>query len=105
VETPAGSTIRNIAAVLPIGTELRRIDLAVRHAEIPCPIVRLAPGSRLGGRVAIYPAIGPAVALCPAIVLAMVASATGRAVGLVGATGRAEGRALAAGRTREERTA
>jgi hypothetical protein len=54
---PIGSTIRNIAVVPPIGTELRRIASAVRLAETPSPIARLVPGNRLAGRAAICPAI------------------------------------------------
>jgi len=63
----AGSTIRSIAAAPRIETGRPRTGLAVRRAETPCPIARLAPGSNLAARGAIWPAIG----------LAVVASATG----------------------------
>ena len=56
-ETQPGSTIRNIAAELHIGTELPPTGLAVRRAETPCPLVRLAHGNRLAARVEISPAI------------------------------------------------
>jgi hypothetical protein len=45
-ETPAGSTIRNIAAVHRIGTGRRRTGSAARHVETPYPIARLVPANR-----------------------------------------------------------
>src|SRR5215469_148832 len=48
-----GSTIRNIAAAHPIGTERLPIDLGVRHAEIPWPTDRLVPANKSASRAAI----------------------------------------------------
>ena len=91
METPAGSTIRNIAAALHIGTEPQQTGLAVRHAEIRWPTVRLRPETRLAGRAAIWPAIAPkelAEAIEPAMEPAMeLVQAIGPAMELVRAIG------------------
>lgn len=55
-----GSTIRNIAAVLHIGTALLPTDLVASRAVIHLPNVRLLRGNSLGGRAAMYPAFGRA---------------------------------------------
>jgi len=52
-----GSTTRSTAVAPHIGIGLRQTGSAAPLAEIPWPIASLAPGSRLGGRAAIYPAI------------------------------------------------
>ena len=69
-EMPVGSTIRNIAVALPIGTELLPTGSAALLVEIPCPIARQGPGNRLAGRAAIYPAIALWAELARAIGLA-----------------------------------
>src|SRR5579863_4179370 len=46
-EIPIGVTIRNIVAVLLIGTELPQIGSVVRHAESRRQIARPQPGSKL----------------------------------------------------------
>jgi hypothetical protein len=57
-----GSTTLHIAAGLRTVIATRRTGLADRPAEIHCRIARLAPGIRLAGRAAIFPAIAPAQA-------------------------------------------
>ena len=69
-EMPVGSTIRNIAVALPMGTELLPTGSAALLVEIPCPIARQGPGNRLAGRAAIYPAIALGAELVRAIGLA-----------------------------------
>jgi hypothetical protein len=54
----AGSTILNTAVVLRTVTDRLRIGLEARHAAIPSPIARPAPGNSLAARAAIWPAIG-----------------------------------------------
>ena len=58
-EMPVGSTIRNIAVALPIGTELLPTGSAARLVEIPCPIARRVPDNRLADRAEICQAIVP----------------------------------------------
>lgn len=55
-----GSIILNIAVAPLTRIGLRQTGLAVRRAETRWRIARLAPGSRLDGRAAIYRAIGQA---------------------------------------------
>jgi len=56
-EAVAGSTTPNIAAALPMEIARRQTGLAVRLAATPFPIAKQMPGSRLGGRAAILPAV------------------------------------------------
>ncbi len=51
-----GSTILNIAAVLPTATARPPTGSAARHAEIPSPTARPAPGSRSPVRAGGFPA-------------------------------------------------
>jgi len=56
VEIPPGGTARSTEAALPIGIELRRTGLAERPAETRWLIARLARGSSLADKEAIWPA-------------------------------------------------
>jgi hypothetical protein len=54
---PTGDITRNIAAAPRIVIELPRTDSAAQHVEIPFQTAKVAPGSKLVGKGAIWPAI------------------------------------------------
>ena len=62
VETPAGNTIRNIAAARHIATGRPRTGLAVPHEATHLLTVSLVPGNNLAGKAGILRVIGPATA-------------------------------------------
>jgi len=78
---PAGDTIRNTGAALPIGTVLRQTVLAEQHAVIPCGIVNRARGNNWAGRAAVCLAIEPVLAASAIGLVADSARATGLADG------------------------
>ncbi len=51
-----GNTLRNIAGVPRTVTELPQTGLVAQHEVIRLPTARLAPGSSLAGRAAMWPA-------------------------------------------------
>ncbi len=69
-EIATGGTIRNIAAVLPIGTVQLPIGSAAPRAGIPWQIARPAPGSNLADRVAMWQGLEAAPDLAAALVWA-----------------------------------